>query len=671
MRFSCIEFALITGLQFGPYPDIDVDSHRLKDLYFGQKAAPTLDDIDLAFFALDFTSIDDVDAVKLTLYYILERVLIGRAGRYLADLWLMSIVDDLDVFNQYPWGSVSWRYTYRSLSRALRGQASQYRFKKAEAEADGKTYSTKYNLDGFPLAFQIWIYEVLPSVGREFARCTNQRLPRMLRWMATKKNIRNGMITTHVLSPSTPLVVLRQIEPTDDERTQPYYTQVVGIVGVDEGDYGGAILMDDPTPSDTRHMDDAADISPPVAPGTDELSTPPAPAVDHTVTSSLTPLKPKKRSRPRRPSRQTEYREELFTDEPLRQATNTQPHRYDIAQHLTQLRDDFQAFSMRQDEAAQRQQDSIRQLIDQIQGILRPDVSQLDIIQVDTAGVASVRGFDAPPLDDQSRYGRVYQKSKSGRPPYTNPFKQRMIEQPRSWSQYGPAYHIRPLEPVPIDIYSQFLRWVATPMAYTEGETCRLTPTWISVVFEAGRWLEDDTALQVTYRGYLSRTLAEGTFYPNSGIEAFVTRRHSRLHRDWIQVDVVYLPITLGGNHWVACEIHLRWRAITVYDSLPSAHGDDVLDTAIQPLCIYIPYLLDQTGFYRYRTDVIQSLEAFTYIRPIEGIPHQRSDSGDCGIFTCMFIQHLGLGLPLCFGPEDSELMQTRVAVDLWAGQLL
>ncbi|KAJ4717826.1 Ulp1 protease family, C-terminal catalytic domain containing protein [Melia azedarach] len=208
-------------------------------------------------------------------------------------------------------------------------------------------------------------------------------------------------------------------------------------------------------------------------------------------------------------------------------------------------------------------------------------------------------------------------------------------------------------------------------MAYTEGETCRLTPTWISVVFEAGRWLEDDTALQVTYRGYLSRTLAKGTFYPNSGIEAFVTGRHSRLHRDWIQVDVVYLPITLGGNHWVACEIHLRRRAITVYDSLPSAHGDDVLDTAIQPLCIYIPYLLDQTGFYRYRTDVIQNLEAFTYIRPIEGIPHQRSDSGDCGIFTCMFIQHLGLGLPLCFRPEDSELMRTRVAVDLWAGQLL
>ncbi|KAJ4713273.1 Cysteine proteinases superfamily protein [Melia azedarach] len=197
-----------------------------------------------------------------------------------------------------------------------------------------------------------------------------------------------------------------------------------------------------------------------------------------------------------------------------------------------------------------------------------------------------------------------------------------MIGQPRSWSQYGPAYHIRPLKPVPIDIYSQFLWWVATPTAYTEGETCRLTPTWISVVFEVGRWLEDEHISE--YISLLS-------------------------HRQLACKEMI-------PQHWTVASPHL-------YEDI--AHGDDVLDTAIQPLCIYIPYLLDQTEFYRYRTDVIQSLEAFTYIRPIEGIPHQQLDSGDYGIFTCMFIQHLGLGLPLCFRAEDSELMRTRVAVDL------
>ncbi|KAJ4714993.1 Phospholipase-like protein [Melia azedarach] len=437
MRFSHMEFALITGLRFGTYPDVDVDSHRLKDLYFGLKPSPTLDDIDIAFHALDFTSIDDVDAVKVMLYYLLERVVIGRAGRYLADLWLMSLVDDLDEFNRYPWGSVSWRYIYRSLSRALRGQAGQYRVKKAEAEAEGKTYSTKYNVDGFPLAFQIWIYEVLPSVGREFARCTNQRLPRMLRWTATKKNIRNGMITTHVLSPSTPLVVLQHIDPSEEERTQPYYTQ--------------------------------------------------------SAATSPIPARPKKRSRPRRPSRHTEYREELFPDDDIHRDsdTRTQPplRGYDIAQHLRQLRYDFEAFSTRQDEVAHRQLDSVRALIDQIQGLLRPSAGR--DAHVNTEGGLSVRIIDAPPLDEGIRFGRVYQKSRSSQPPYSNPFRQRRSGQVRSWPQYGPGYQIRPLGPVPDDIYGQFRRWMATLGAYIEGETCILTPPWISIVFEAGHWLED------------------------------------------------------------------------------------------------------------------------------------------------------------------------------------
>lgn len=73
-------------MRFGPYPDVYVDSHWLKDLYFGPKPSPSLDDIDCAFHALDFTSINDMDTVKVILYYLLERVVIGRAVRYLADL---------------------------------------------------------------------------------------------------------------------------------------------------------------------------------------------------------------------------------------------------------------------------------------------------------------------------------------------------------------------------------------------------------------------------------------------------------------------------------------------------------------------------------------------------------------------------------------------------------
>ncbi|KAJ4727543.1 Phospholipase-like protein [Melia azedarach] len=675
MRFSRIEFALITGLTFGPYPEVSVDSHRLQDLYFGLKPAPNLDDIDSAFYAFDFTAIDDMDAVKITLYYVLERVVIGRAERYLADLWLMGLVDNLDEFNKYPWGSVCWRYTYRSLSRALRGQVGHYRVKLTEAKAKGKSYSSTYNLDGFPVAFQIWIYEVLPTVGRQFARCTNQRLPRMLRWMAATKNIRDGMLRTHVLSPSTPLIVRQQIDPTEEERMQPYYLQVVRFLGVDEGEYGGTIFMDDQTPTEIPSPPvEAADMSPPIIPDTAETFTPIPPAdVDQTDTTFPTPDRPKKRSRPRRPSRHTEYREELFGDDPDDHAADTHAdpplQSHDVFSRLDMLRVDLQVFSARHDTSSQQVLDSLHTLIQQIRGIVPPDDRRDG--HVDAHRSTSAHVTDLPRLDDQAQFCHVYWRTTSRRPAYANPIRQQLGGLVRSWPQYGPGSQMSPLRLVSDTLFGRWLddghisEYIA--MLSHRQLVCReIVPQHWTVVS-----LHLYTALQVTYTGYLSGALAEGTFYPNSDIESFVMGRHCRLHRDWVQVDVVYLPLSLGGDHWVACEIHFRRREITVYDSLPSAHGDADIDSAMQPLCIYIPYLLHQTGFYRYRTDVTERLTPFTFIRPRQGIPQQRSDSGDCGIFTCMFIQYLGLGRPFDFGPEDGVHMRTRVAVDLWAGQLL
>lgn len=90
------------------------------------------------------------------------------------------------------------------------------------------------------------------------------------------------------------LVVLWQIEPTNDECMQPYYTQVVSMVGVNEGDYRGTILMDDLILADTCHMDETPDTSLCIIPRTDELSTPPTLAADQIVTTSPTPLRLKK-----------------------------------------------------------------------------------------------------------------------------------------------------------------------------------------------------------------------------------------------------------------------------------------------------------------------------------------------------------------------------------------
>lgn len=45
------------------------------------------------------STIDDMDAVKLSLYFLLGRVLIDRGSRYHLGPWMLRMVDDLDQFN--------------------------------------------------------------------------------------------------------------------------------------------------------------------------------------------------------------------------------------------------------------------------------------------------------------------------------------------------------------------------------------------------------------------------------------------------------------------------------------------------------------------------------------------------------------------------------------------
>lgn len=72
-----MEFELIIRLTFGLYPDIEVEGTRLKNQYFNAKLSPDLDDIEATYYTLDFRAINDLDAIKLTLYFILECVMIG------------------------------------------------------------------------------------------------------------------------------------------------------------------------------------------------------------------------------------------------------------------------------------------------------------------------------------------------------------------------------------------------------------------------------------------------------------------------------------------------------------------------------------------------------------------------------------------------------------------
>ena len=122
-RLSIGEWCLVTGLKYGVYDmhrkaKVEVQ-HRLRDLYFDGDLGATLKEFDARFEALNFNDVDDVDALKIALYYFADRVLNGRKDERKPNSNLLYEVDDLEYFRSLPWGRSSWQTVYDSLDTAL------------------------------------------------------------------------------------------------------------------------------------------------------------------------------------------------------------------------------------------------------------------------------------------------------------------------------------------------------------------------------------------------------------------------------------------------------------------------------------------------------------------------------------------------------------------------
>ena len=84
---------------------------------------------------------EEDDMVKLSLIYLLECGILGKESQTHIDDEHLAMVEDLDYFNSYPWGTLSYNSTMTSLAKAL--------LKKGGVMNPYRTYS----LGGFTLAF--------------------------------------------------------------------------------------------------------------------------------------------------------------------------------------------------------------------------------------------------------------------------------------------------------------------------------------------------------------------------------------------------------------------------------------------------------------------------------------------------------------------------------------
>ncbi|KAF3436835.1 hypothetical protein FNV43_RR19588 [Rhamnella rubrinervis] len=113
---------------------------------------------------------EEDDMVKLCLLYFLECGILGKKSQSTIKLDHFSLVEDLEYFNQYPWGLDSYNATMVSFHKVLSLRNGELN--------PSKTYS----LYGFPLAFQVWGYETIPLLGQLYARKMDDAFSRICNW---------------------------------------------------------------------------------------------------------------------------------------------------------------------------------------------------------------------------------------------------------------------------------------------------------------------------------------------------------------------------------------------------------------------------------------------------------------------------------------------------------
>ncbi|KAK2648594.1 hypothetical protein Ddye_016083 [Dipteronia dyeriana] len=165
IRFSAVEFCLVTGLTFGDscespsYITKHMDKRILQSYFRDGK-------VNVKMFANWFrnlgpdNNVSDDDMVKLALVLILEMTLVGKDDRNAIMYWTLQLVDDLDAFNSFPWGTFLYSRTFDFLSTCVVGRDDKY---KERLESPAKRKAEKYNVYRFVTAFQVWAIEAIPK----------------------------------------------------------------------------------------------------------------------------------------------------------------------------------------------------------------------------------------------------------------------------------------------------------------------------------------------------------------------------------------------------------------------------------------------------------------------------------------------------------------------------
>ncbi|KAF4347544.1 hypothetical protein G4B88_023425 [Cannabis sativa] len=185
VRFGIEEFSLITGLDCTKSYDVDLFKSKKLLAYkegifcmHGLTEKLTVKEVASVFFSGALK--DDEDYVKIALVYFFAGYLYGYPQGKKIDNFIFAMVngdDYIEVFNRFGWGRLLWEKTFYHLKIALKDGNDTF-----EQLAKKKMIEKGYKLKGFPIAFLIWLYEIIPSLSPRFCKRISNKIPRVLNW---------------------------------------------------------------------------------------------------------------------------------------------------------------------------------------------------------------------------------------------------------------------------------------------------------------------------------------------------------------------------------------------------------------------------------------------------------------------------------------------------------
>ncbi|XP_026444735.1 WD repeat-containing protein 87-like [Papaver somniferum] len=211
--FSKREFAMMSGLKFQGSEKIDYNPEkiRLMKVHFPGQHSVKLEELIKKFNQLK----NSKDKVKLGLLYIAEAVIMGHRPKWNINKGLFFLVDNIEEFNRYPWGKLSYKETIKSLICLSE--------KKNVSKSKHLVGKVSHHLYGFPLVFQAWIFHSIPELQQVYTE-KNEDCPQGIHpgILHLKKANRAPWHKTSLIELSNVKKVLSPLHPTLDELKEGY-----------------------------------------------------------------------------------------------------------------------------------------------------------------------------------------------------------------------------------------------------------------------------------------------------------------------------------------------------------------------------------------------------------------------------------------------------------------